>query len=763
MNDGLGWLRGCSRWSQVLLSLGLLLIPELLWAQEGSAGPDTRMQGCFQGPASLYPGRSTYWLLGDHEDPARNASVQFATQGIYLLQRWGGQVDATVTVRHATGPPLGETESDLEAGGAPVLFTIPAGYRPLHTISRWVEARAVRPDGSLWLPSDLQGTSLALKLQVDPLGAVSYRDVTKVTSLVQDHWGTPGDRWGFVLDTTWVTATSTLTGPYVHPDEPRSHYHLRHQSETGAATLTGLAAPVPRLSQSAEVLFTLPPGYRPLTPVTREVEGWPVHADGSLQEDRIQWRPVQMFRAFKNVILTKVDDPLGRQRWVPYQFTLQIAPDGAVRYGPDAAWEGVANLNYTLTTTWTTADTRWPTSAVTGMYDQVTVHHEGQYRLQRTGERVTVTMTTTRSPLAHPDVLFTVPADYRPATTVTREIVGQEVHAKGERLDPAPGARRFWVQVAPDGTVRYVPGGNRTGPAYVAYTLETTWGTTPLAGDRLALEALYDHNQEGFGLKPNPDDLIIQYPLTDASGQLRDPLWLRPDVPLGEWRGVTTNAEGRVIELHLHDLGGRLPAHLGDLTDLRELTVITYGSYSQPLTGTLPPVLEQLEVLRELRIKGNGSQGNGLQGPIPPGLGQLTHLEVLDLGFNDLQGSIPPELGQLTHLQLLDFSDNNLQGPIPPELGQLTHLQLLDLSDNNLEGPIPPELGQLTALKRLSLADNALAGPIPSALGQLSQLHAVYLNRNDLTGCVPAAWQPHRFFVRSGPYGEERVLPFCPN
>ncbi len=183
-----------------------------------------------------------------------------------------------------------------------------------------------------------------------------------------------------------------------------------------------------------------------------------------------------------------------------------------------------------------------------------------------------------------------------------------QLHTSGSS-QPAAGARRLWVQVAPDGTVRYVAGERRTDPAYAAYSLETSWGTTPLAGDRLALEALHAHNKAGFGLKHIPSDVIIQYPLTDQSGQYRDPLWSRPDVPLGEWRGVTTNAEGRVTTLNLRNLGGRLPAQLRDLTDLQGLTVISEEFYNQPLTDTLPRSLRQLAALRELRITGHGIRG----------------------------------------------------------------------------------------------------------------------------------------------------------
>ncbi|CBJ33668.1 Hypothetical leucine rich repeat protein [Ectocarpus siliculosus] len=98
---------------------------------------------------------------------------------------------------------------------------------------------------------------------------------------------------------------------------------------------------------------------------------------------------------------------------------------------------------------------------------------------------------------------------------------------------------------------------------------------------------------------------------------------------LGEWYGVTVNAEGRVTKLDL--------------------------------------------------------EKNNLTGPIPPSLGGLTALLLLRLDGNELSGAIPPELGRLTALTRLDLDGNNLSGPIPSALGGLTALRELYLNTNKLE------------------------------------------------------------------------------
>ena len=102
------------------------------------------------------------------------------------------------------------------------------------------------------------------------------------------------------------------------------------------------------------------------------------------------------------------------------------------------------------------------------------------------------------------------------------------------------------------------------------------------------------------------------------------------DADLGEWEGVTVDAEGRVIELDLflHNLAG----------------------------------------------------------PLPSELGQLSALQVLDLSNSTLTGAIPAELGQLEALTRLDLSANQLSGPIPAELRQLGALTGLCLQNNQLSG-----------------------------------------------------------------------------
>ena len=252
------------------------------------------------------------------------------------------------------------------------------------------------------------------------------------------------------------------------------------------------------------------------------------------------------------------------------------------------------------------------------------------------------------------------------------------------------------------------------------------------ASDRAALEALYDASG---GSEWNTADN-----------------WLS-DRPLGEWHGVTTDDDGRVVALFLggNHLAGRLPPELGYLDSLRELDLT-----GNSIAGPIPPELGNLSALETLRLTHNrlsGSlppelgnlsnlsalyiEGNRLSGPIPVEFGQLSRLAELHLRWNGLVGPIPVELGNLSNLSVLAIASNDLTGPIPAELGQLSSLHELDLRYNRLTGGIPRELGSLPDLNRLQLGANQLAGPIPAELGNLSSLSTLMLRGNVLTGPIP--------------------------
>ena len=171
-----------------------------------------------------------------------------------------------------------------------------------------------------------------------------------------------------------------------------------------------------------------------------------------------------------------------------------------------------------------------------------------------------------------------------------------------------------------------------------------------------------DVNLPGCGTDSTEQDRVVLVELYNATN---GPNWAdntnwNSSEPIDQWHGVTTDPNGRVIELSLqsNQLSGSMPSSLGNLTNLREL----YLYYNQ------------------------------LNGEIPPSLGNLTNLTILDLDTNQLSGEIPSSLGNLTNLTELYLNSSELTGEIPSSFENLTNLEALWLYGNRLSGSIPATL-----------------------------------------------------------------------
>ena len=143
------------------------------------------------------------------------------------------------------------------------------------------------------------------------------------------------------------------------------------------------------------------------------------------------------------------------------------------------------------------------------------------------------------------------------------------------------------------------------------------------------------------------DALVALYNATDGANWRENANWLS-DAPVGEWHGVETDSDGRVIEvsLWLNNLNGELPSELGGLAKLERLNL--------PL--------------------------NRLNGEIPSGLGSLSSLEELILIGNALSGEIPVELGGLLNLEKLYLSvGSQFTGCIPSALRNVADNDLSEL------------------------------------------------------------------------------------
>ncbi len=279
--------------------------------------------------------------------------------------------------------------------------------------------------------------------------------------------------------------------------------------------------------------------------------------------------------------------------------------------------------------------------------------------------------------------------------------------------------------------------------------------------------------------------LVTLYNVTDGPNWTRGEGWLS-DADLGNWYGVTVNAQGRVTGLSLanNGLSGPLPGELGLLDQLTELHLAV-----NDLSGPVPENLGRLTLLNELDLRHN----RRLRGALPADMTGLSRLESLRLDGTDLCVYPDPEMlawlegiaegGAFHHCQVserdalaafyaatngpgwvnnagwneavlledwhglkvdylgrviaIELPGNRLAGPFPRELGALSNLEILNLSENELTGSIPPGLGDLSNLARVFLRENRLTGPIPPELGRLTNLLQLTLQENRLSGPIP--------------------------
>ncbi len=571
--------------------------------------------------------------------------------------------------------------------------------------------------------------------------------------------------------TSMPVARLTASGVYdnlaVHAD---GRYELQLAGTRVAASFATSRSPVEHWARWAvppQPLFTIPEPFRPPYPVLRIVEGTPVRADGT-------------------------PDP---ERSASHRFLLRVDPNGTVHYVDDARVQGSGHLAYALHTVWDTTPPPAPTfvRAVpsptpslthSGTYANRVEHADGRYALQLSGARVAATFTTTRSPVQYwaRDIaapLFTVPEPFRPPYSILRTAVGTPVLADGSPDPDHPASRRFLLRVEADGGVHYVddaqvegedrqayclnmvgltgvgigtgslrpPAGAAQPPPpshcaaapehtgrFLAYSLHTTWGTTPAANDRAVLEVLDRHWFRRTLLSAEPPPVQFEVPEHSVHRQ-----GTFPAERVGAF--VTFDADGRVTALGapsvepkapagapVYEFHGPLLPELGQLHHLEHLDLSYVGQGPESLTGAIPPQLGRLSRLRHLDL-----QGQRLAWTLPSDIGRLASLEYLDLGHNWLSGPLPPELGRLASLKHLDLSGNDFTEPLPPELGRLVNLQTLYLYDNQLSSDsLPPEIGDLASLELLDLSFNRLTD-LPPELGRLANLQTLYLSDNQLS------------------------------
>jgi hypothetical protein len=235
---------------------------------------------------------------------------------------------------------------------------------------------------------------------------------------------------------------------------------------------------------------------------------------------------------------------------------------------------------------------------------------------------------------------------------------------------------------------------------------------------------------------PEPRDPAIRDQERQALGAFYQAMsgrdWIQRDFwgsqqPAGKWHGVTTDADGRVVQLTIYDnnLIGPVSTEVCKLQRLHTLHL----SFND-ISGDLPEALGECRTLKNLWLK-----GNKITGRLPDSIAILPELEYLDIHANEMSGPLPAKW-DTPKLQKFWASDNRISGALPEQLLRQPNLEQVVLLNNKLSGPIPTSLS--ATLASLLLTNNALSGPIPEAFGGLKKLTDLRLNQNQLSGPVPA-------------------------
>jgi Leucine-rich repeat (LRR) protein len=242
------------------------------------------------------------------------------------------------------------------------------------------------------------------------------------------------------------------------------------------------------------------------------------------------------------------------------------------------------------------------------------------------------------------------------------------------------------------------------------------------------------------------------------------------------------------------NFGGRIPPHIGNLSNLIGLQIDNSGDMTVPQTSQLiSPDLAWVSRLRKLQslhlagvdlsaavdwvrdlnmlpsLKDIYLSFCGLRNTMPPLVhSNLTSLESIAMSWNSFNqsigagnvfvwnlpslqflsmmhcgfhGSIPDAFGNLTFLQELYLDENHITGTntFPLTFKKLKSLQVLRLTQNFVSMDVAELMERLPSdkLEMLSLDNNHLTGSLPSRLGHFKNLTWVMLRNNKLSGEIP--------------------------
>ena len=737
---------------------------------------------------SLYVGlRASPVLAASTAGPVAVAQGRLASpvgglaEGYFHVWRQGNTVTATVGAVRSRG------------GAIPFsLFAVPEGFRPAGTVT--------------WHITDVQAVDARGYLLAAPIPAHFTVEVTPQGTVqwTEDNPDPVEGYWRYKGQVQWTTPEPMLlmaghfewSGGWPRYEKWEGNkFRLERLGSTVRATIRARSSGV-----SGEGLFTVPPGLRPLAPVTGELRG---------------------------------DLP------VPY--TLQISPAGTSTYLPLNPQAENRHITYSTTMTWTTQDPAQ--MEFQGSFPPQPSAGRGQFKLLRRGQTVLAQLSAGATavppwfpPSASPPQLSMDPddwanqhpgRDYEPELRVV-DSDDQLIHRAtyladpdlrydilGQNLDPPAWQIRLgddrviWVKdygflihgdsrtVPVTNPLFQIPQGFRPGRT-------KTWilNSQPVDSEGhvpenptwqpLSVEitpegrAFYDHvpvGEAGFRQFQTTLAWPVGADVCQRSQGLKEALaatfqtfrcenvtW----ADLARVRNLEVNANTNIVssrEYLTKDLESFLPFDLMGLTGLRSLAVThelsslgdyVYTHWPVPVPPLFWAQVPHLEHLTFRNVALNQVPDDFL-GHTPAlqsldlTLAQVTRLPPGFLAFTPQLQSLTLDLGQdltelppgflahpprLQHLSL-NGPDAVLARLLPHLFTAAADLETLQLRVSGA-GTIhlPPEIGQLHNLTHLVLTRNQLTA-LPPELGQLQNLEHLDLESNQLTALPPELGQLH--------------------
>lgn len=137
----------------------------------------------------------------------------------------------------------------------------------------------------------------------------------------------------------------------------------------------------------------------------------------------------------------------------------------------------------------------------------------------------------------------------------------------------------------------------------------------------------------------------------------------------------------QVLDMQDNDnITGMFPPTLKNLCNLQEVFTGTN------LSGDITEQMERLPKCAWDKLQALNLDATNMTGNLPVWLGNLTNLKDLSVSGNQLSGPVPLGLGALTKLTILYLGHNNLTGIISEDyLANLCNMVILDLSYTSLE------------------------------------------------------------------------------